>query len=140
MAADLKPRETWTKIKSKSINEVIVDCEIEINIRLIWDYFSFSYLHKLFHKQGFTYDYVFDWIILKFGATLTHENEAKNRERKQWHPPTCAILGISGSRRTFASFDHYKEGSGKSPQGTGQSSLVHVIYFLINIQIDITQI
>ena len=34
--------------------------------------FSFSYLRQLFrnlfHKQGFTYDYVFDWNMLKFGG------------------------------------------------------------------------
>ena len=33
---------------------------------------SFSYLRQLFrnlfHKQGFTYDYVFDWNMLKFGG------------------------------------------------------------------------
>jgi casein kinase 1 epsilon len=27
----------------------------------------------LFHKQGFTYDYVFDWNMLKFGGTRQPE-------------------------------------------------------------------
>lgn len=36
-------------------------------------YLIYSYLRQLFrnlfHKQGFTYDYVFDWNMLKFGGT-----------------------------------------------------------------------
>ena len=40
----------------------------------------FSYLRQLFrnlfHKQGFTYDYVFDWNIVKFGGTRPDSDTA----------------------------------------------------------------
>ena len=40
----------------------------------------FSYLRQLFrnlfHKQGFTYDYVFDWNIVKFGGTRPESDTA----------------------------------------------------------------
>ena len=31
---------------------------------------------NLFHKQGFTYDYVFDWNIVKFGGTRPESDPA----------------------------------------------------------------
>ena len=43
-------------------------------------HFYFSYLRQLFrnlfHKQGFTYDYVFDWNIVKFGGTRPESDPA----------------------------------------------------------------
>jgi hypothetical protein len=43
----------------------------------------FSYLRQLFrnlfHRQGFTYDYVFDWNMLKFGGSRGPEAEADPR-------------------------------------------------------------
>ena len=43
----------------------------------------FSYLRQLFrnlfHRQGFTYDYVFDWNMLKFGGSRGPETEADPR-------------------------------------------------------------
>ena len=43
-------------------------------------HFYFSYLRQLFrnlfHKQGFTYDYVFDWNIVKFGGTRPDSDPA----------------------------------------------------------------
>ena len=53
----------------------------------IYLHISSSYLRQLFrnlfHKQGFTYDYVFDWNMLKFGGHRPEsEAEAKERERK----------------------------------------------------------
>ena len=42
-----------------------------------------SYLRQLFrnlfHRQGFTYDYVFDWNMLKFGGSRGPETEADPR-------------------------------------------------------------
>ncbi|KAL8623356.1 Casein kinase I isoform delta-B [Nucella lapillus] len=42
---------------------------------------DYSYLRQLFrnlfHRQGFTYDYVFDWNMLKFGGRGTEEFDAK---------------------------------------------------------------
>ncbi|XP_050394948.1 casein kinase I isoform X2 [Patella vulgata] len=44
---------------------------------------DYSYLRQLFrnlfHRQGFTYDYVFDWNMLKFGGRSAEETE---RDRK----------------------------------------------------------
>jgi hypothetical protein len=47
-------------------------------------YMTFSsYLRQLFrnlfHRQGFTYDYVFDWNMLKFGGSRGPETEADPR-------------------------------------------------------------
>ena len=43
----------------------------------------FSYLRQLFrnlfHRQGFTYDYVFDWNMLKFGGSRGPETESDPR-------------------------------------------------------------
>lgn len=44
---------------------------------------DYSYLRQLFrnlfHRQGFTYDYVFDWNMLKFGGSRGPETEAEQR-------------------------------------------------------------
>uniref|UniRef100_A0A8D3CM75 non-specific serine/threonine protein kinase n=1 Tax=Scophthalmus maximus TaxID=52904 RepID=A0A8D3CM75_SCOMX len=49
---------------------------------------DYSYLRQLFrnlfHRQGFSYDYVFDWNMLKFGAGRTaEEGERERREGKE---------------------------------------------------------
>jgi hypothetical protein len=50
--------------------------------------FCFSYLRQLFrnlfHRQGFTYDYVFDWNMLKFGGSRGPETEADPRYARKW--------------------------------------------------------
>ncbi|KAK1878364.1 Casein kinase I isoform epsilon [Dissostichus eleginoides] len=47
---------------------------------------DYSYLRQLFrnlfHRQGFSYDYVFDWNMLKFGASRTAEDGERERERR----------------------------------------------------------
>ncbi|XP_061701055.1 casein kinase I [Syngnathoides biaculeatus] len=44
---------------------------------------DYSYLRQLFrnlfHRQGFSYDYVFDWNMLKFGGTRTTEDGDRER-------------------------------------------------------------
>ena len=48
----------------------------------------FSYLRQLFrnlfHRQGFTYDYVFDWNMLKFGGSRGPETETDQRYVRKW--------------------------------------------------------
>ncbi|KAM6966404.1 casein kinase I isoform 1-T1 [Tautogolabrus adspersus] len=49
---------------------------------------DYSYLRQLFrnlfHRQGFSYDYVFDWNMLKFGANRAVEDaERERREREE---------------------------------------------------------
>ncbi|XP_035657280.1 casein kinase I-like [Oncorhynchus keta] len=48
---------------------------------------DYSYLRQLFrnlfHRQGFSYDYVFDWNMLKFGASRTAEDGERERERER---------------------------------------------------------
>ena len=51
--------------------------------------FSFAYVRyfgKLFHKEGFTYDYVFDWNMLKSGGSGPESDEklAKHQSQNQW--------------------------------------------------------
>ena len=64
----------------------------------------FSYLRQLFrnlfHKQGFTYDYVFDWNMLKFGGSRPESdgNDAKDKERRQRHQRTAAaVAAVAGA-------------------------------------------
>ncbi|XP_059147543.1 casein kinase I-like isoform X3 [Physella acuta] len=62
---------------------------------------DYSYLRQLFrnlfHRQGFTYDYVFDWNMLKFGGRGTEELE---RDRKM-HSSTARALPVTAlPRRT----------------------------------------
>nr|XP_053627492.1 casein kinase I-like isoform X2 [Cherax quadricarinatus] len=51
---------------------------------------DYSYLRQLFrqlfHRQGFTYDYVFDWNMLKFGGSRNQENEVERRDRQSHKP------------------------------------------------------
>ncbi|XP_037798673.1 casein kinase I-like isoform X2 [Penaeus monodon] len=51
---------------------------------------DYSYLRQLFrqlfHRQGFTYDYVFDWNMLKFGGSRNQENEVERRDRQSSRP------------------------------------------------------
>ncbi|RUS91009.1 hypothetical protein EGW08_001226 [Elysia chlorotica] len=62
---------------------------------------DYSYLRQLFrnlfHRQGFTYDYVFDWNMLKFGGRGTEELE---RDRKMHSSTARAMPGTALPRRT----------------------------------------
>ncbi|ELT99883.1 hypothetical protein CAPTEDRAFT_225149 [Capitella teleta] len=54
---------------------------------------DYSYLRQLFrnlfHRQGFTYDYVFDWNMLKFGGRAGDEPERERRgDRPLMHSST----------------------------------------------------
>ncbi|XP_025076747.1 casein kinase I-like isoform X2 [Pomacea canaliculata] len=57
---------------------------------------DYSYLRQLFrnlfHRQGFTYDYVFDWNMLKFGGRGTEELE---RDRKLHSSTARALQGTA---------------------------------------------
>jgi len=58
---------------------------------------DYSYLRQLFrnlfHRQGFTYDYVFDWNMLKFGTRATTAPEPDNK--KEPHSSSRAVAGNS---------------------------------------------
>ncbi|CAG9801593.1 unnamed protein product [Chironomus riparius] len=59
---------------------------------------DYSYLRKLFrtlfHSQGFTYDYVFDWNMLKFGGPRSNTNQ----DAQQPQPP-LPQEGVDGTNR-----------------------------------------
>ncbi|XP_045476015.1 casein kinase I-like isoform X2 [Harmonia axyridis] len=48
---------------------------------------DYNYLRQLFrtlfHRQGFTYDYVFDWNMLKFGCSRGSHGEENNQQQQQ---------------------------------------------------------
>lgn len=50
---------------------------------------DYSYLRQLlrnlFHRQGFTYDYVFDWNMLKFGGNRSQQEQQDDRDRRERH-------------------------------------------------------
>ncbi|KAK1881907.1 Casein kinase I isoform epsilon [Dissostichus eleginoides] len=62
---------------------------------------DYSYLRQLFrnlfHRQGFSYDYVFDWNMLKFGASRTKEEGA--RERREGKEGNEGKAGKEGEER-----------------------------------------
>lgn len=67
---------------------------------------DYSYLRQLFrnlfHRQGFTYDYVFDWNMLKFGGGRGVEDPERGggRDRPQMHSSTTRGLhGTAGRIR-----------------------------------------
>ncbi|GFS74588.1 casein kinase I isoform epsilon [Nephila pilipes] len=50
------------------------------------DYAYLQHLFKnLFHSQGFTYDYVFDWSMLKCGGTHNEQEMRGDRDRCEGH-------------------------------------------------------
>ncbi|XP_074649405.1 casein kinase I-like isoform X2 [Tubulanus polymorphus] len=58
---------------------------------------DYSYLRQLFrslfHRQGYTYDYVFDWNMLKFGGSRCHEDvDRDRRDRHHVHSSTTRAL------------------------------------------------
>uniref|UniRef100_A0A671N9C2 non-specific serine/threonine protein kinase n=1 Tax=Sinocyclocheilus anshuiensis TaxID=1608454 RepID=A0A671N9C2_9TELE len=67
---------------------------------------DYSYLRQLFrnlfHRQGFSYDYVFDWNMLKFGSSRTAEDKEKEQrgegeerdERTGGGPPGSAACAL----------------------------------------------
>ncbi|MEQ2199865.1 Casein kinase I isoform epsilon, partial [Xenoophorus captivus] len=64
---------------------------------------DYSYLRQLFrnlfHRQGFSYDYVFDWNMLKFGSSRTAEDgERERREGKEGEERTGAGQRGAGGR------------------------------------------
>ncbi|RXN33087.1 casein kinase I isoform X1 [Labeo rohita] len=65
---------------------------------------DYSYLRQLFrnlfHRQGFSYDYVFDWNMLKFGANRAAEDperERRDREERLRHGRNPAARGMMPS-------------------------------------------
>ncbi|XP_048100968.1 casein kinase I isoform X4 [Alosa alosa] len=74
---------------------------------------DYSYLRQLFrnlfHRQGFSYDYVFDWNMLKFGANRAAEDaerERRDREDRLRHGRNPAARGMpSASGRPRATQD-----------------------------------
>ena len=84
-------------------------------------------IRNLFHKQGFTYDYVFDWNMLKFGGSRPESDgteNAKDRERKQRHQrsATAATGGATAvvpGNGTSAAMDTSRGGAGELTPKTG---------------------
>uniref|UniRef100_A0A8C6U588 non-specific serine/threonine protein kinase n=1 Tax=Neogobius melanostomus TaxID=47308 RepID=A0A8C6U588_9GOBI len=85
---------------------------------------DYSYLRQLFrnlfHRQGFSYDYVFDWNMLKFGANRAVEDaerERREREDRLRHGRNPAARGMaSASGRARAGQDV----AAPSPDGEGR--------------------
>lgn len=66
---------------------------------------DYSYLRKLFrtlfHSQGFTYDYVFDWNMLKFGGPRsTNSNQSEQQQ------PQEAAEGSNNRRNNLQIISH----------------------------------
>jgi hypothetical protein len=89
---------------------------------------SFSYLRQLFrnlfHKQGFTYDYVFDWNMLKFGGSRPESDatEAKDRERKSKHQRSAPVPGNDASVGGAVAMDTSRGGEA-TPKPVGMQQM-----------------
>lgn len=92
---------------------------------------SSSYLRQLFrnlfHKQGFTYDYVFDWNMLKFGGPRQDTggegavgHPAEKDLRKHRHNAARAVIPHMGNSNN--SNNHH--GSGNNNTGGGHSDVI----------------
>lgn len=89
---------------------------------------DYSYLRQLFrtlfHRQGFTYDYVFDWNMLKFGGSR-HGGPEEQRERRYTSRTAQGASGAAGvggtSRRTQTAFDMVNTPPGTTPPVTTAS-------------------
>lgn len=63
---------------------------------------DYSYLRQLFrnlfHRQGFTYDYVFDWNMLKFGGTRTTDpQDDRDRRERPHHQHSSTTRALQGA-------------------------------------------
>merc|ERR1711899_72389 len=89
---------------------------------------DYSYLRQLFrnlfHRQGFTYDYVFDWNMLKFGGSRPESdgNDPKDRERKQRHQRTAAVVAAQAAAGASAAVP----GNGASAMDTNRGGGIGV--------------
>lgn len=61
---------------------------------------DYSYLRQLFrnlfHRQGFTYDYVFDWNMLKFGGSRGPETETDPSRERRRHGRGASMAATGG--------------------------------------------
>ncbi|PSN37932.1 Casein kinase I isoform epsilon [Blattella germanica] len=96
---------------------------------------DYSYLRQLFrtlfHRQGFTYDYVFDWNMLKFGGSR-HGGPEEQRERRYTSRTAQGTAGGTAgaggtSRRTQTAFDLVNTPPGTTPPVTTVSPII-VLY------------
>ncbi|XP_071814680.1 casein kinase I-like isoform X1 [Apostichopus japonicus] len=99
---------------------------------------DYSYLRQLFrnlfHRQGFFYDYVFDWNMLKFQCGSGRTTDESDRERRgekddgrhNLHHPrsstTRALAGTAAGGRVKG-----QEPNPAAGHGVGVSSMVHLI-------------
>lgn len=70
---------------------------------------DYSFLRQLFrnlfHRQGFTYDYVFDWNLLKLGSTRSQDDADRDRREREererhgglHHPRSSTTRAIAGT-------------------------------------------
>ncbi|CAF0954797.1 unnamed protein product [Brachionus calyciflorus] len=85
---------------------------------------DYQYLRQLFrnlfHRQGFTYDYMFDWNNLKFNNNNSNQNKSNqesNGEQNQGNivgaqrQPSSAVLAAPSSQRQQTTFVNNSSGS-----------------------------
>ncbi|XP_066291210.1 casein kinase I-like isoform X2 [Branchiostoma lanceolatum] len=87
---------------------------------------DYSYLRQLFrnlfHRQGFTYDYVFDWNMLKFGGSSRSSDDTDRDRREDRHhhhnnPRTSTPRALTGT----AAAGRLRTGDATSPQAATPS-------------------
>ncbi|CAG0893567.1 unnamed protein product [Darwinula stevensoni] len=80
---------------------------------------DYSYLRRLFrnlfHRQGFTYDYVFDWNMLKFGAMRNNDQEMSSEQDGRTSMQALRTTPGSTSRGTRPDLSQGQIGSSPAP-------------------------
>uniref|UniRef100_T1IQH1 Non-specific serine/threonine protein kinase n=1 Tax=Strigamia maritima TaxID=126957 RepID=T1IQH1_STRMM len=91
---------------------------------------DYSYLRQLFrnlfHRQGFTYDYVFDWNLLKFGGNRTTELDdgETGRAARNRHQHTSTTRALQGGATTGSSRIRSTAGAGQDSAAGAAASPV----------------
>ncbi|XP_076339013.1 casein kinase I isoform X1 [Tachypleus tridentatus] len=91
---------------------------------------DYSYLRQLlrnlFHRQGFTYDYVFDWNMLKFGGNRNHQEQQEDQERRdRHHQHTSNTSRAALPGPTTGSSSRLRGAPDSASPGTGRSLSLH---------------
>ncbi|CAH1795625.1 unnamed protein product [Owenia fusiformis] len=77
---------------------------------------DYSYLRQLFrnlfHRQGFTYDYVFDWNMLKFGGNKSSDDSERDRKDRGPHTSTTRALPGTANASRMRSLEQVGVGVG----------------------------
>ncbi len=134
-----KPDYRWASWRGSHLSDfVLLQPFTKIQTKICFSYLR-QLFRNLFHKQGFTYDYVFDWNMLKFGGSRPESDgnpdQAKDRERKQRHQRSAAAVTATGATVGASSAAVPGNGNSALQLGTNPSRLSSIVISILNISL-----